>query len=136
MAVSTIEYMRKWRAENKEKNQAYHEAYRNRHRAKINKRVREWKRAHRDNKRREQGREAYYRHHEQRLQCAKDWRKRHPEYQKKMNAKYINELADCYVIASITQGKGLRSQDIPVELVEVKREVLKLRRKVNEKQCN
>lgn len=131
--MSTIEYMREWRKNNKTKIQGYNEYYRNRNRQIINARVSAWKRSHRDEKRRKQGRDAYYRNHENRLRDAKNSRLRHPEYFKKMRDKYRDEFADCYVRKTLYQKSDLSSFDIPIEIVNAKREVMRLRRSLNER---
>ena len=124
------EYHRKYRAEHKARIDKLHAAYRNRNRQEVNKRVAQWKRDHRNDEIRRKDREWKRAHADKGKSYAARYRSKNPDYSKKMNRKYQEELADCYVIRTITQNTELSAEDIPRQLIEAKREQLKLWRKL------
>jgi hypothetical protein len=70
--------------------------------------------------------------HKKRKEYSRQWARLHPETYKRAAKSRIENLHPCYIKALITQNTCLKNGDIPDALVEVKREHVKLIRKLKE----
>lgn len=114
------QYNKKWAKANPDKIRAAHKRYRETHLEKLNKRSREWTKNNPEAKAR----------------VNRKWIENNPEqyraYKRKQQQRARDKLSDSYVRGMLSLRTSLVPSDIPQELVDAKREHIKLHRKVKE----
>jgi len=117
------ETSKQWREKNKEYFYALCEAWRLRNRERVNEKRKEWARNN----------------PEKAKEFCKNWRNKNPDKVKEMSkraqVKRIKNLTDKYIVDLFKTQTGIRSIEVPPDLIAAKRHYLTIKRELKEKQA-
>ena len=123
------ENVAKWRKNNPEKNKAIGNRYYNKNSEKIKVNSRKWIKEHPE-KEIEYSNKVRKKNPTKHRERVAQYNKNNPEKGILRTLKKVNEISDSYISSIICKGSKLKRSDIPLDFIELKRELIMLHREI------